>query len=82
MGLRDFSIEIGPYHGAFTSCGLALNSVAGGHSKTYQCKTHTRGSALKISSTIVQHLALCRVVVHGRGTTLLKVTGIKWFTKM
>ena len=59
---------VGPYYGAFTSCGSESNSLDGNGKRTYQCNPQAKGSSLKITNKAKQHLALCRVVVDGEGT--------------
>ena len=73
MGLRDFSIVVGPYYGTFTTCGSASNSLGGNGKRTYNCNSQTKGSSLKITNKPEQHLALCRVVVDGEGTIFLQI---------
>ena len=73
MGLRNFTMIIGPYYGAFTSCGSASNSVGGGSKTTFQCYAQAKGSSLKITNKAAEHLALCRVVAYGEGTLFLQI---------
>ena len=81
LDVQGFSIKIGPYHGEFTSCGNATNTLLNGDTGRYTCRSNARGTAIKISlpRNIEQPLGLCQVAVFGDGNmfVLLSVIIIK-----